>query len=402
MRRILLNVRGGSRDRRCPRQSIPVCYLSEMSSPVLLRLVLVGIFSLVSGSAANADPCSEVDLNRTAPLKSMPILDQDGTGTCYAFAAAGMLEWELRKRGIDYSPSAIDIALVQNTKGQSLWNNAGVDGDHITPTMEAACKFGVSSRDCVEKEIRKFTSDTSQTSAQFTHILSVMNDNLSMFKTKGKEWSSTRQELATDYSVSGCNADRTLVKIDKSGLWGASVTTALAKVLHGCAGHRRKFAGLEWDTLSYGSDQVTRNHLDDLLNKKKPAGVAICAEVFDDKQVTSRLRGFSPPMPRGSNGNLKSCGSHQVMVVGRKPSSRGRCQYLVRNSWGAMWTNSNLVCACRTKNGEYHADCGKLERRIEKKATRRDIENFNSRTYVGCWVDSASLLANTLEVAGAK
>lgn len=145
----------------------------------------------------------------------MAVLDQDGSGTCYAFAGAQLLEFEQRAKGKKDSLSAIDLGLLASTKEQSLWDRDSIEGGQISAAISGAVNHGVATRACVDQQIRSFTKDTSQTAEQFVTILEQINSSSSIFSSRDKEMTATADALRKNGHTSYCAILPTLEKIVK-------------------------------------------------------------------------------------------------------------------------------------------------------------------------------------------
>lgn len=406
-----------------------------------VAVLLITPCSVQSSFAAN---CDEIDLNKSKPLKEMPIQDQDGSGTCYAFVAAQLLEFEQRARGGDMRISAIDLALNSSKReGRDT-----IEGGLVKDVISTAVSRGITSKACVDKEIRAFVKDTSQTSEQFVSLLETVYSSRSFFLPQSMEVTDASMALRKNGYTARCAIQPTLEKILQKDLWDAGVTETIKKIIYSCEKQRVQIPKYNYSKLDSGSDKNIRSFLDQSLSKGKPVDTTLCAEILDGTKPHSGLKGNLQPQNRNKTSNLKKCSPHAVLTVGRKELD-GKCHYLIRNSWGAQWSGKGHTCACKTSKN-YYENCNDLKK-VEKLArskyeslklksdasevkmqnagklyekggmsyeqymtiynayakangqanqsidqlTKLDLKN---RVYVGCWVEGDNLIANTLGV----
>lgn len=396
----------------------------------------------------SADDCKEVDLNHSEALSNIPVQDQDGSGTCYAFAGAQILEFEERSRGRKETLSAIDLGLIYSTKEQLLWDRDSLQSGQVKDAISGAVKNGVASRACVDREIRTFTKDTGQTLEQFVTVLETIHSSTNLFVSERKEVVDASKQLRENSYTATCAVQPTLEKILQKGLWNVGVPDALESVINSCVKRRIRLPEYKFTSMNTGNDDEVRNFLNQGLDGKKPLALGICAEILDGTSPHQGLRGIGFPLFRGSNGNLKKCSSHAVMAVARKKIN-GKCHYLIRNSWGARWKGNGHKCACKTTR-KYYDDCSVLEKAAHsieaKNSSQRDeymiarknaldagaaldrgkltyeryekiYETYASSTkkakivadeynkldiqnqvYVGCWIEGNNLTANITDI----
>ncbi|MBC7385089.1 MAG: hypothetical protein H7301_02870 [Cryobacterium sp.] len=381
----------------------------------------------------------------------MPVLDQDGTGTCYAQVAAQLINFKLKTNRSNFQVSSIDLALVGATSSR-FFDRDSLTAGQVAPLIEAAGKYGVASKACVDSEIKRFHQDAGLSTEQFTAILESMNESSSYFLTRAAERRLAEFDISQNPDISSCRYKATLDVLDRRGLWGSSVTEVLNQVLYRCRSERKKISNLDYDSLTIGTDAEMMNEVDRILDRKIPVSAGLCAPILLESKEYSGLAGKSPPLDRGSLDNFtkEKCEPHQTLIVGRNQFSDGSCRYLVRNSWGGAWKTDGLTCACKTSDGVYHSDCKSAESGIkvkEKQISERisesnrlsdryealkirhpeeakkvlreskiqkmkfniDLdelkklrEEYEQRAYVGCWIDSKNLKKNVFHVGSLK
>lgn len=65
-----------------------------------------------------------------------------------------------------------------------------------------------------------------------------------------------------------------------------------------------------------------------LDNFKRPVGISYCSRMLTDKNAAG-IDYYNKPK--------KNCGPHASVVIGKRGDNYGKCQYLIRNSWGKSY-----------------------------------------------------------------
>ena len=339
---------------------------------------ILGVILVVSGATAAFADCPTKDLNAgpTSPLHGMPIYDQDGTGSCYAHGASQLVTYELNQQkgnSADNEVNPIFAAWVEKYEDSLLRSN-GVNGGESVEVIKSLKSRGVCSPKSVAKGIHilKYACAKDITDAQLIHLLELLYDNYSSlsFDPLQRVINKVQEVNKKTPWVSDCQIDTVAGLAHLNGLMNIPATQILSTLFSDCV--RIPMASLpDPQHYGWGDDEGILKELDLSLDHDKPASIAVCAEIFDDPKTELLHR--SPPLFRGSNGNLPSkCGNHEVVVTARAIVG-GSCKYLIRNSWGALWKSpGGQACACILNSGEYKDVC-----------TAAD----EVREYVGCWFD---------------
>lgn len=347
-----------------------------MSKSLLLQSMLL---LFISYQALASDDCSFVDLNQSTVLKDIPILDQDGIGVCYAYTAATLIEFELRKAGKKRTVSPIDIGLIYKQEYE-YGNVTSLDAGGTFDAVKATLDRGVATRECIDRVLKAGTGNLPNMNTE--NLIKQMHRFYALKKQK-KSQVQIRKEM-----IDGCNctpeAQKGLLKlIDELHV---PLDVFLSKLLKPCEDERLKTLGLDVKVSyrSIGSDYDIKRVIDKFLAKSKPSSLGICSQIIQGKPnykgVYSTIRGLSKLFG-------EECEGHAVLVTARR-KIENKCHYLVRNSWGATWQAKGRVCACKTKT-KYYQDC--------KSIPANDSAN---KIVVGCWVDQAQLLPNTFNAGG--
>lgn len=358
-----------------------------------------------------ANRCPDVDLNNSAPLKNMPILDQDGTGMCYAFTGTTVVEYELKSKGINRSLSPIDAGLVFKTKTHLF--SKDLSGGPLDLTVNDLRFHGVATRECVDKIIKGVAKDTTLTSETFTALMHGLHD---FRKAKDQKEKQIAQddilEICKQYGVNQKELNKLNADME------STVKSYFKDLLEPCK--KERLDALKWklpdyDHMYLGSDERLRGKVNDVLIRKHPVNVGICAEILKKEnfkhvgiEKTLGYRGVKTVVENETTTTTTTvtvgkktyttkvtttkrvpddkCAPHAVVITAQK-KEKGVCQYLIRNSWGASWQGNGMVCACRTAKN-YYQDCSKAPK------------TETNKVMVGCWVPEKTLLPNLTDAGG--
>lgn len=355
--------------------------------------------------------CNDVDLNNSAPLKNMPVLDQDGTGMCYAFTAATVVEFELKKKGINRSLSPIDAGLVFKTKSDIF--SSDLSGGLLDFSVNDLKTHGVATRECVDNIIKDVTKNTTLNSETFTALMHALYE----FKDADDK---TDKKPAQEDIIELCQSHGVDQK-ELNKLYGAldgSVKKYFKDLLKPCREERMdvlKWKLQDYDHTYLGSDARLQRKVNDVLSRKHPVNAGVCAEILqegdpryvgvektlgyrgsrtgEEVTVTKQTTVTKTPtktkkltVTTTTRTEKEMCSPHAVVITAQKKVA-GKCQYLIRNSWGGTWEGKNLTCACKTKNN-YFSDCSKAPK------------GTSNKVMVGCWVSEKTLLKNLTDAGG--
>lgn len=361
--------------------------------------LLAFVLTFTSVYALDCGP--EVDLNLDTSLKEISILDQDGSGLCYAYVGAQMVEFEMRSQGQAVNVCPIDLSM---KAGEGFfWNRSSLSGGHGKDTVAAALSKGVVSRQCTENMVKNVTQNDTFGVAQFASFLELVREEY-----QWKIFSDSKEvvsKLSGDQGwLKKCDYQDALLELKELGLLGSSVTNILKHLLADC---ENKTVPRFHYSLVKGNSMTLEKFMDNLLKKKKPVALGLCASAL--KSGNTKVY----------NSSGDECGRHEVMAVGKRKKNN-RCEVLIRNSWG-YWDPIGISCACRDGQGNYYADCSTLSnkrneaRRKLAKFKREAPEytelkksfdtldrNYTRRTMVGCWFPADNIIKNSFEAGGVK
>ena len=360
-------------------------------------ITFFALFSLVNASAFSYEgSCEKVDFNKdeNSPFRKIPVYDQGETGTCYAYAASQMIDYYRLLHGEPATDltNPVYAAFATNTSGVVNKGRAGADslyGGFPEDVVAALRQGGSCPSDEVDKNLATFKSDMNVSDAQVLAFLEATYKKASQSPkdSKGRPLFPNPND-ALNYaemavpSLGICEAEQLAMVSALHGYMGLSAKAVLNDAFQSCKAKMRPVKVPPTVTLEAGSDASIQKSLDHFLGKS-PLTIGVCSTFFEQPNYQG-LNGLLPPRVRRSVDNVKSdCKGHAVTLTGRRPSG-GRCQYLIRNSWGTSWRPSGAAaCACTDFDGKYWEECP---------------DSVGVKEYVGCWFDSDAMIRNTTEV----
>ena len=331
---------------------------------------------------ARANHCQNLDLNNSYPLSTIPVSDQDGTGMCYAHATSTLLEYELKQKGINRTLSTVDLGFVM--KSITGKYDDTLNGGLFDNTVLDAISQGVATKECVDGIIKKETVGTTMNQENFIHLV----NEIYKLKAKKKTAAQIETELKSLCGSYGVDHNEFLNLMNDLKV---PLRTYFLKLLRPCELERKQAKNWKiqkFDEISEGNHLDYVNKLDSILNSKKPAGIALCAEILWGQSTHQGVISPSRTLKYDAKGN-RQCAAHAVVVTARK-NENGSCKYMVRNSWGSSWQGKGLTCACRTPKS-YYQDCKSVPK-----------AQSGNKVVVGCWVPEKTLMDNTYIIGGIK
>jgi hypothetical protein len=243
--------------------------------------------------------CSD-KINQNAAVNLDNARNQDGVGWCYAYTAADLLSFRLKKK--------ISAVSLYNS-GQSIENDisdlqgkGGDIGDSIETYLKK--KNGL----CLEEDLPSsdFKFCTYRNYSKFLNAL--------YLSIKEKTFSDN-QCLKDNLNSAFPGVNFSMVN-DYTNRYG---THNLAEYLFDLKCKKRSFTGYTVKPITQNSPYVNKDtllkNIDSLLNKGEIVGLSYNYNVLDE--------------------NDEKTGGHASLVVGRRLNQEtGDCEYLVRNSWG--------------------------------------------------------------------
>lgn len=373
-----------------------------------------------------APTCQAINLldQKGAILDSIPIYDQSETDLCYAYSSAQLLEFELRDR-LDLLPS-------DSSHIEALWTAIAYKGSRIPgirfrthnlgqgylPTaMRDLIAAGSCDGESFKTGLVRWMGSTPYSMAEFTFLYESFWEERGSLKSNAFGDVLSRLMADPDFRLVVTGSEKPSSGLPETALGElrrihaqvASVPrsriTAGAKVRHirktyftECAQGRRSLGSLP-ALKSIGAGFVSNEKLSSVINevlsssRPRPLAVGYCSKIYSDSDAEAREAArrtkWAPRLSRVlANG---SCSAHYSLIIAQRPVRRvasGGCEYLIRNTAGTRRWSHRHACECRTSSvASGHADCDSLPGTEE------------SKQVLGCWLDEASLLNSTYDLA---
>lgn len=364
-------------------------------SKVLAVLVLLTSIVLTDGASAeipadvpSADDCSEIRLDQTV-MKGIPIQDQDGTNTCYAFAAAQMIDaYRASQKDTDFMFKTSPLALAIEAKAtEQLEKRQKADPKYMIGwgTVGDAVRAANAQPVCSHWALRStYWKDSDSASGGTLRKADVLLDGLREYfdryeaqrklaagKPASSKWESplSKQDAADKISCHLSDLGYSPSVLPPTEVLEAALDSSnfllflrtLSRNL--CKGKTKKVStppieGRGWDDYAreVGSSPAAvakrfKKELHARLSKPGalPVAALYCDQVLKDASFDRTKR--SGP-----------CGMHISVVIGRKKFG-DQCRFLVRNSWGTSCADAAEPKYC--DYGQHWIDEDRFTRAME-------------------------------------
>lgn len=362
------------------------------------------ILILILSFSVKVFSCAEVNLQtkEDSPLKDIPVYDQNGLGACYAYAAAILLDYELKKNGnSDHSLThPIWLALKYS---QSVYDKS-LEGGIMKDAINKIRKIGICKKEVIDEALTDVKKENNISHAQFLDIVELAHD---IFKKDPKMsvddiyTTAINKCQAKAYNITNSLQDSIFASFQvEEGLFSQVMpTTYLKGLLAKCKAENiyKPEVPKAKKSCEKCIDEKLDEKMAEVLNAGRPVGIRYCASIlrYDDYRgikdsnksgwlASSRSEKvkLEKDVENDDGTKTRGCRRHASVVVGSRKNSAGKCQYLLRNSWGSRAYKKFPNCLCESEKGVYE-ECGYKDGQPNK---------------VGCWVDSEELTPNIYEL----
>jgi hypothetical protein len=284
-------------------------------------------------------------------MDQIPVLNQKSQGTCYAHAAYTLIDYTRKTRGGGRYPvfgsplmGAIDYQL--NSKGDRVEScRDPMAGGFTCDAYNAAMKRGFCSSQDIEKAIiRSYNNPTrekkgswyidwakkqkmSVSTAKFNvvpddHVLEYLHLIGTYYEEKN--WKKIK-ELHEMLKRNGSVCENKPVDLDVN--WEMIQLSKDLETFYsnffGEVCNREAFPFQAKCAETIGQPSISQ--IDRALENGYPLGVSYCSEIL----TNSKYKSTTVPIT-----DAKDCGPHASVIAGTAVDSKGRCTYVIRNSWG--------------------------------------------------------------------
>ncbi len=302
-----------------------------------------------------------------SPFNKIPVYDQDGSGDCYAYTAAQLMDYYLIKNG---RRDRSIHPLWASTANAFHENRDSLFGGHSSKVIKAINQIGNCPFSTATAGIAAWMKKDGIKESEVLNIVELFSHNMQQKMKKGPPTKEgARQAMAAALFTHDLTCDPGLFT-EINQLFGGDPrsnqtrfsTRNLASwiLMPGC--HDKIDTSLQLPQPriffeSLKSDEAYSRRLKELLNnEQKPVSIAICSTVLTSPGYVGA---GSDELGRRYINDEKVCGGHDTLIVGKKEIGK-ECHFLLRNSWGNGWSNWNQKRKCVCKNtltGAFVEDC---------------------------------------------
>ncbi len=348
--------------------------------------------------------CDSVDLNadENSPLRKIPVYDQGKSGTCYAQAGSVVLDYYRLKKDPNAQLSN-PLFMATQSKLDDLGNPIGgekrVHGGQAADAINAVRKRGLCKSaaidQCFEELHAKFPDKAN------AEIVGLIDRVL-----KGESPTTPAPECESEED--SAKALREFVA--GKGWEGKFSVEVLRETFGACQGNLISLAEVPAAIPYYNvSEEKMGLIVDVLLNEGTPISLSMASPVL--REVDARCVKVTADKSRKTiktGGACKNAAGdpdflHEVVITGKKVID-GKCQLLIRNSWGEDWRakvgpGKLAKCACEMLNPvtgqrSYHEICPDTGEIRDGEAI--DMNAPYAERILGCWVPADAVLENSV------
>lgn len=359
---------------------------------MILKKLLVILFLFFITSNVHADcPNTNLQVMENSPFQRIPVYDQNGLGSCYAYTASQMVDFYRLKSG--YGKLGLTHPIWLALKFSEYYGYDSLETGNVKNAVNIIRERGVCRDDEVQKRLNQYKAESDLSDAELMNIIEQIN---SAWDTPGFTNIGQIFDKAVDesWSKNACFDQREVrtkifshFRLNNGRYRRVLAVSFLKEALASCKGDQvyRPVIPAVRDSCQDCSDREMNDLIDDQLKSGLPVAFSYCAKVLEEPSY----RGISDDRNKDiylwyrSNYlvDRETCGSHGSLVVGSR-QNQGQCQYLVRNSWGSSSYEAHPNCLCEIEKGKYE-DCQ---------------HGDGSPNVVGCWVNRSDLTPNVMSV----
>ena len=300
-------------------------------------------------------------------IDKVPVLDQNSQGTCYAHATSSMIDYVRRFKMGGQQPTygsplmaAIDFKLADNQQITTCENpfSSGL----LCRSYNSQVKNGFCDTEDIEKAIIKsFTpyGKTKKTSWYMAwarnkiafdttgfriqpndHVLDYLYVIGSLYEEK--KWDELKR-LWISLEINGNqNCENPENDILQALQWNdLKLSSSLEKFYVNYFNGLCKREKLPFNTNCKEKGVPSSSTLDKWIAEGYPLGLSYCSALLSNRNFKSKTRIITQD---------EACGPHASLIVGTARDNKGRCAYVVRNSWGKSCNYYDKDFDCKDGN----------------------------------------------------
>ena len=332
--------------------------------------------------------CEETNLfNSNKGFASIPVSDQDSIGACYAYVAAQILDTERFDNGVNVKRRTHPLWAAYNYKMRYDNTDKSVQGGKAYGAIKAVASAGLCIESRAEELILKYKETNSLSDAEFMDIIESVHSldilrAIDEYKLTEKD---KKQILVCEGTVDSGNGRKVLGNIRNNLVdIGEKIIprVLIGRILKECREKTKYKPKVSISKLVDGecddcSNEQMQSYIIKQLKRNKPVAISYCSEILYKKDYVGVEEDsyWNPFDSREVVGD--DCGRHASILAGSRKVA-GKCEFLLKNSWGDWKSGTWKDCLCETSKGKY------------EKCKRGDSK-INS---VGCWIDAEKLSKN--------
>ncbi len=353
----------------------------------MTKLLLLLLFASAS---AFAQDCKEQNLvtEANSPFQKIPVYDQNGSDTCYAFTGAQMADYHLIKKGA--KTRSIHPAWVALQTARRWFNDSLTNGSSAIKSLVSLERFQNCSYDNVAQGLAAWAKKANVTESEILNLIEKYSPVIRELSTEKGALAEADYRYALEVALEehrSCSANPTWAQLLPllSELKLLSSPDMLAKLLLPACENGQQPVSLPKAKYEYLADEAAiASKLASKLEKlKSPVALTYCANLWSNPDYKGVIaRGPSAPTV------LQTCGQHASVVVGKKMIA-GTCHFLVRNSWGKEFNsfNEKWTCLCKNRSTGAFVDNCTASMNANKQF---DVE--------GCWIKADAISKNASDL----
>ena len=316
-------------------------------------------------------------------MDRVPMVNQRQQGTCFAHSAASMTDYVVRyqqaKNSKEYgSPLMVAIDYTWGTDNETCSSSYDpMRSGHTCAAFNEAFKRGFCNKESVENAIIRYSVHqptsgdidakkwSNKLKKEFPEdfekkLESLESDKILRFLYmigdlfEKKEWTKLRQlqlQLKQNGDPAGsftsCFQNATDAAFDPQW-WLASsmgsLTLFYKTFFDGVCVREPYDFSVSCNSKFYSlPNHPTESEIDQAIESKYPVGISYCSNVLGNRSYT-----LKKSMKDGKE--TDDCDRHASMIVGTALDDKGRCTYVVRNSWGTSCSYYDKDYTCKDGN----------------------------------------------------
>lgn len=349
--------------------------------------ILFLLFFLFPPTSHSCENTNLYESNKS--FASIPISDQDSTGTCYAFVATTLFDTERFENGVSTSKRTHPLfSAFAYVDSQFFFSVDLLSSGFTHSALRAVNKRKLCYESDGSKLISQYKGLNNLSDADFMYILEKTYNYFTEESISRREKYGQKEKDFLGCEASVTNTEQEILNNILNGLniVPESIVPAVVmkKIFKECLDKSTSTALLDINKLvdkgcKNCRDRDFEKYFLKQLKRNKPIGVGYCANVLNDPNAKMvEIKSVFGYFPRRVA--KEDCYGHESIIAGSRKKGN-KCQFLIRNSWGDWKSSKWRDCLCETSKGVYQA-------------CKYGDSKINS---VGCWVDSEALTKNTLD-----